>query len=148
MRCQVFLFLLGSSLLFSDGSWLLAADETENYPDKAGREAMRLWDKRENNREIAEAARRYWDYWASRQPQAFSPADLWFNLEQTQKWLKDPDKNEPPPPPPIPPPYLFYPYPYPFFYQPYYSPYFYQVPPALPTSPYYPHPDLPEKVEE
>ncbi len=146
MRNQVFLFLLVSSLLLTNGALLLAAEETESYPDKAGREAMRLWDKREKDRAVAEAARRYWDYWASRPSRSYSSADLWFNLEQTQKWLKDPDKFEPPPPPPLPPPYQPYPNPYTYQYPyPYPTPFFYHIPPFFPPTLYYFHPGLPEK---
>ena len=109
-----------------------SSDEKENtYPDEAGREAMRLWSEKERDREMSEAVRRYWDYWSFRQPGQYSAHRLWYELEQTQRWLKDPDNNPPPPPPPMPPghfrPYPYQPYPYmyyppPWSYGPWYPP--------------------------
>lgn len=97
---------------------LWAADENNEYPDTLGQEALRLWAERERDREIAEASRRYWDYWLSKPSRYHSAHRLWFELEQMQKWLQDPKHHEPPPPPPFywsPPPW----YPPPHFY-PYY----------------------------
>ena len=98
---------------------LWASDEKREYPDKLGKEALRLWAERERDRAIAEAARRYWDYWLSRRSRGHSAYRLWFDSDQTQKWLKNPDKNPLPPPPPLPPNYwmppLYPPYPYPYY---------------------------------
>ena len=95
-----------------------SSEEKDNtYPDEAGREALRLWSERERDREMSEAVRRYWDFWFSRQPRRYSDYRFWYEMEQTQRWLRDPDNNPPPPPPPIPPghfiPCLLYTYPSP-----------------------------------
>ena len=139
MRCLIFILLLATGLLLPGGSYLLAADESNNYPDKAGREALRLWTERENDRAVAEAVRRYWDYWLSGPSPKYSSQRLWFELEQTQKWLKDPKSHPPPPPPPsgrwMPPAYPYYPY-YPYYYAP--NPW--TTPPWYPMPYYYPYP--------
>jgi hypothetical protein len=138
MRYPIFILLLITALLLPIGSYLLAEDESGNYPDKAGREALQLWSERERDRAMAEAARRYWDYWLSRRPSKYSSQRLWFELEQTQKWLKNPKHHPPPPPPPpppdywIPPAYYYYPY--------YYAPYPWTTHLWYPPPYYYPYP--------
>jgi hypothetical protein len=133
MRYLIFILLLVTGLLLPRDSYLLAADESINYPDEAGREAFRLWAERENDRAVAEAVRRYWDYWFLRPSPKYSSQRSWFELEQTQKWLKDP-KNHPQPPPGhwMPLAYPYYPY--------YYAPYPWTTPPWYPTPYYYPYP--------
>jgi hypothetical protein len=135
MRRLIFILLLVTGLLLPRGQYLLAADESINYPDEAGREAFRLWAERENDRAVAEAVRRYWDYWYSRSSPKYSSQRSWFELEETQKWLKDPKHHKPPPPPPgywIPPAYPYYPY--------YYSPYPWTPQLWYPPPYYYPYP--------
>jgi hypothetical protein len=133
MRYLIFILLLTTGLLLLGGSYLPAADESNNYPDKAGREALRLWAERENDRAVAEAVRRYWDYWLSGPSPKYSSQRLWFELEQTQKWLKDPKKHPPPPPGHwMPPAYPYYPY--------YYAPYPWTTPPWYPMPYYCPYP--------
>lgn len=142
-------FLLAFCLLVPGSGYLWAADKDSASFDKAGQEAFRLWSEKEKDRAVAEAVRRYWDYWLSQPSRGDSGYRLWFELEQTQKWLKDPKKNRPPPPPPPPgqrmdhyhPPYpYYYPYPPPYYHpQPYYS-----VPPGWTAPPpYYPYPGNP-----
>jgi len=136
-RCiQIFLFLTITAVLISlmrphrgYSEAQIHSPEVSNptnastYPDPAGRDAIRLWTEKENQREINEAIRRYWNYWNSRQRSRYSAYRLWYDLEQTQRWLDDPDHNPPPPPPPEP-PGRFMPYPYPPPY-----PYLYYPPP-------------------
>ncbi|MGD9043979.1 MAG: hypothetical protein PVG06_09715, partial [Desulfobacterales bacterium] len=109
-------------------------------PDRAGQEAFRIWAQRERDRTMAEAARRYWDYWLSKPSRRFSAHRLWLELEQTQRWLKDPDRHAPPPPPPLPGYgghyHSYYPYPY---YYPYYPPPYHWPPPMAPPL-YYSYP--------
>lgn len=150
--CGVLFLLLTSSLCVFGAGPMWAADEQGEYPDKAGREALRLWAERERDRSVAEAVRRYWDYWLSRRPQKYSSQRLWFELEQTQKWLKDPKHQPPPPPPPppahwAPPYYPPYQYPYPYYhpYSHYYPPPYYPAPQMFPPPPYYPYPGIQEK---
>lgn len=99
MRYLIFILVLATGLLLCEGAYLLAADESTNYPDAAGREALRLWAERENDRAVAEAIRRYWDYWLSGPSPKYTSQRRWFELEETQKWLKDPKHHKPPPPP-------------------------------------------------
>jgi len=90
--------------------------QRDPYPDQAGKDAIRLWSEKENQRAINEAIRRYWDYWNARQPGRYSAYRQWYELEETQRWLEDPDHNPPPPPVPpgrfmrysYPPPYMYY----------------------------------------
>ena len=112
-----------------------AVDENpQSYPDKKGREAMRLWSERERDREVADALRRYWDYWSSTRRRGYSAYRLWYEMEQTQRWLEDPDHNPPPPPPPgmVPPPYPYMAYPPPWSFGPWYL-YPYHLPYHQPT---------------
>lgn len=105
-----------------------SAQEESGRIDEAGREAFALWQEKETERAVAEATRRYWDYWSSQPPSRYGSRRLWLKLDQVQRWLKDPENNPPPPPPPpswrmyqyppyppppwvplwIPPPYDFY----------------------------------------
>ena len=79
---------------------LLWAGDAQHPPaDRAGQEALRIWTERERARALAEAARRYWDYWLSKPSRRSSAHRLWWELEQTQRWLKDPKHHTPPPPP-------------------------------------------------
>lgn len=155
----IFLLLTVCLLVFGAGpTW--AEDEQGEYPDQAGREALRLWSERERDRSMAEASRRYWDYWLSRPSRQYSAHRLWLKLDQIQKWLKDPEHNPPPPPPPlpprhwIPPYYPPYPYAYPYSYNysypysSYYPPPYYRAPPMGPPPPYYPYPGVPEKPKD
>lgn len=120
------LCLLGSAVISKPA---FPFDEKEKgYPDEAGRDALRLWSEKERDREMAEALRRYWDYWSSSRQRRYSAYQLWYELEQTQRWLEDPDNNPPPPPPPgyempypYPPPYPYTYYP-PWSYGPWYPP--------------------------
>ena len=68
-----------------------AEDEKTMYPDRAGQEALAIWAERERERLIADAYRRYWDYWLS------NPGSYYY--------------YPPPPPPPywMQPPYPTYP---------------------------------------
>ena len=134
----VFLVLLTTGLWISEGLVVWAGDEKGVYSDKAGREAFRLWTEKERDRAIAEAARRYWDYWLSHPSRRYSGYRLWLELESTQRWLKDPEHNPPPPPlsPWMPSPYPPYPYSYYKYYYP--SPYHW-APPSWPPPPYYPY---------
>jgi hypothetical protein len=123
------------------GLTLLQAEEPQRHPpDRAGQEAFRIWAQRERDRTMAEAARRYWDYWLSKPSRRFSAHRLWLELEQTQRWLKDPDRHAPPPPPPLPGYgghyHSYYPYPY---YYPYYPPPYHWPPPMAPPL-YYSYP--------
>jgi len=131
----IFLLFCTIPLMVSKGNLLWAADEKNAYPDKAGREAFRLWAEREKDRAIAEAARRYWDYWLSKPSRHYSAYRQWMELDQTQKWLQDPKHNPPPLPPPPP---LYPPYPYPYSY--YYTAPYWGFPPFWPPSPYYFYP--------
>jgi hypothetical protein len=135
MRYLIYFLVLATVQLLTVGSYLLAADESTSFPDPAGREALRLWAEREYDRAVAEAVRNYWDYRLSKPCHGYSPRRLWFELAQTQRWLKDPKHNDPPPPPPVshwwPPYYPFYPCccdphpwtPHLFYPPPYYYPY-------------------------
>lgn len=101
-------------------------ENSQSYPDKNGQEALRLWSEKERDREVDEALRRYWDYWTSLRRRGYSAYRLWYELEQTQRWLEDPDHNPPPPPPPLPPPGMMPP-PYPYMGYPpswFYGPWF------------------------
>lgn len=123
------------------GLTLLQAEEPQRYPpDRAGQEALRIWTERERDRAMAEAARRYWDYWLSKPSRRSSAHRLWWELEQTQRWLKDPEHHPPPPPPPLPRYGRYYHpmYAYPYYY-PYYPPPYYWPPPMAPP-PYYSYP--------
>jgi hypothetical protein len=113
---------------------LCAADEKKAYLDEAGREAFRLWAEREKDRAIAEAARRYGDYWFSNSSRHYSASRQWMALAQTQKWLKDPKHHLPLPPPP-PPLFSAYPYPNPYLY--YHPGLYWGLPPFWSSSPYY-----------
>jgi hypothetical protein len=107
------------------------ARQHDSYPDQVGKDAIRLWTEKESQRKINEAVRRYWDYWNSRQPSRFSGYRMWYNLEQTQRWLNDPDHNPPPPPPPeLPDRFMPYPYPPPY-------PYLYYYPQSWLYNPWY-----------
>jgi hypothetical protein len=119
-------------------SLLWAGDARHPPGDRAGQEALRIWTQRERDRAMAEAARRYWDYWLSKPSRRSSAHRLWWELERTQRWLKDPQHRVPPPPPP---PYrrhfhsyYFFPYYYPNYPPPYYWP-----PPVF-QPPYYMYP--------
>ena len=123
------------------GLTLLQAEEPQSYAqDRAGQEAFRIWAERERDRTMAEAARRYWDYWLSKPSRRSSAHRLWLELEQTQRWLKDPEHHSPPPPPPLPRHGRYYHpmYAYPYYY-PYYPPPYYWPPPMVPP-PYYAYP--------
>lgn len=125
----VFLVLLTTGLWISEGLVVWAGDEEGAYSDKAGREAFRLWTEKERDRAMAEAARRYLDYWLSHPSRRYSGYSLWLELESTQRWLKNPEHNPPPPPmsPWVPSPYIPFPY---SFYSPYsYYPYYWSTPP-------------------
>ena len=158
-------------LLFIAGTWIFpnrsvwAADEQgeyQEYPDRAGHEALRLWTERERDRAMAAAARRYWDYWLSRPSRQYSAHRLWLKMDRIQKWLKDPEHNPPPPPPPLPPPHwvppyyppypygypysLIYPYPYPYAY--YYPPPYHETPPVGPPPADYVYPGVSENPKD
>lgn len=132
--CAVFLVLCILSPVMGKSDLLCAADEKKSYLDKAGREAFMLWAEREKDRAIAEATRRYWDYWLSNPSRHYSAYRQWMELDQTQKWLKDPKHH---PPPPLPPPPLFSPYSYPNPYLYYHPGLCWGFPPFWPSSPYY-----------
>jgi len=145
----VFLLLLPSGFWFCGGTCLWAGDEEGAYPDEAGKEAIRLWTERERDRTVAEAVRRYWDYWLSHPSRQYSGYCRWLDDEETQKWLKDPKHNPPPPPPPpypwVPPPYPSYPYSYfPYYYP---GPYHWDAH-VWPLPPYYPYPGAHGKAED
>ena len=117
-------------LLFIAGTWIFAngpiwaADEQgeyQEYPDRAGREALRLWSERERDRAMAAAARRYWDYWLSRPP---------------RRYLRRP-------------PY-YLPYSYPYFYPDsyYYPPSYYAAPQMGLPPPYFAYPGVSEKPKD
>jgi len=122
-------------LLFISGTWIFAtgpiwaADEQgeyQEYPDRAGREALRLWSERERDRAMAAAARRYWDYRLLWSPRRY----LW----------------RPPYYPPYPYPPLYpYPYSYSYPYSYYYPPPYYAAPPMGPPPPYYAYPRVSKK---
>jgi len=139
-----FLILLGSTTIPKP---VFPFDEQDQaYPDKAGREALRLWSEKERDREMTEALRRYWDYWSSARQRQYSAYRLWYELDQTQRWLEDPENNPPPPPPPVhtmpypyPPPYPYLAYPPPWSYGPWCAP-SYQSP--------YQHPSYNRGVKE
>lgn len=131
----IFFLWFFASTAYSEGKKQIAGESgltsKQPYPDQAGKDAIRLWTEKERDRKVSEAIRRYWDYWNSRQPSQYSAYRLWYELEQTQRWLNDPDHNPPPPPPPVPPghfvPYPYPPYPYmyyppPWSYRPWYLP--------------------------
>lgn len=125
-------------LLFIAGTWIFstgpiwAADEQgeyQEYPDRSGREALRLWSERERDRAMAAAARRYWDYWLLWPPQRY----LW----------RPPYYPRHPYPPLYPHPYS---YSYPYSY--YYPPPYYAAPPMGPPPPYYAYPGVTEKPKD
>jgi len=121
------LAILAAGIGVLSAALLWAGDAQQPPADRAGQEALRIWTERERDRAMAEAARRYWDYWLSKPSRRSSADRLWWELEQTQRWLKDPKHHAPPPPPPgyhghFP---LYYPYPY---YYPYYPPPYYMYP--------------------
>jgi len=125
MLPSVFLLLfISSTWIFTTGP-IWAADEQgeyQEYPDRAGREALRLWSERERDRAMAAAARRYWDYrlfWPSR------------------RYLWRPYYYQPPPYAPL----YFYSYPYSYYYPPPY----YAAPPMGPPPPYYAYPGVSKK---
>jgi len=122
-------------LLFISGSWIFAtgpiwaADEQgeyQEYPDRAGREALRLWSERERDRAMAAAARRYWDYRL-----------LW----SPRRYLWRPHYYQPYPYAPLYP----YPYSYSYPYSYYYPPPYYAAPPMGPPPPYYAYPGVSKK---
>jgi hypothetical protein len=127
MLPAVFLLLvISGTWIFANGP-IWAADEQgehQEYPDRAGREALRLWYERERDRAMASAARRYWDYWLLWPPRRY----LWRA--------------------PYYPPYLYpsqHPYPYSYPYSYYYPPSYYAAPQMGPPPPYYVYPGIPEK---
>ena len=135
---------LSIGFLICEAGPIWGGEKESEYTDKAGEEALRLWAERERDRAVADAARRYWDYWLYHPSRRYSTHRLWLNLEQIQRWLKDPDHNPPPPPPPLPqhwmPPY-YPPAPYLYSYSyPYSYPYYYAYPPPCPPSPYFADP--------
>lgn len=156
---SLFLFVTISFFVCKAGP-VWSAEEESRYTDRAGEEALLLWTERERDRAVAQAARRYWDYWLSQPSRRYSTQRLWLRMEQIQKWLKDPDHNSPPPPPPLPrhwmpsycppPPYLHaysYPYPYPYYPHPYPPFPYYANPYAWAPPPYYPYPAAPGNAE-
>lgn len=117
------------------GMTLLQAEEPQRaIPDREGWEALSIWTQRERDRTMEVAARRYWDYWLSRPSRRSSAHRLRSEVDQTQRWLKDPQHHPPPPPPPRPryrryylPMYAHpYNYPPPYYWPP--PPYFYPPP--------------------
>ena len=130
-------------LLFISGIWIFAtgpiwaADEQgeyQEYPDRAGREALRLWSERERDRAMAAAARRYWDYRLFWSPRRFWNQRLFW---PSRRYLWRPHYYQPPP---YPPPY-FHSYPYSYYYPPPY----YTAPPMGPPPPYYAYPGVSKK---
>ena len=125
-------------LAFISGTWIFAtgpiwaADERgeyQEYPDRAGREALRLWSERERDRAMAAAARRYWDYrllWPPR-------GRLW------RPHYYPPYRHIPLYPPPS-----SYSYPYSYYYPPPY----YAAPPMGPPPPYYAYPGVSKKHKD
>lgn len=108
---------------------LFAEDNNHSiYPDKAGREAFRLWTERERDRSRAEAVRLYRDYWLCHSSNYYSAYRKWLDREETQMWMKDPDHNPLPPPPPVSPYPGIFGYAYPFQSYPY-PPTVYGMPP-------------------
>ncbi len=100
----LFIFIISSATIYA------FEKKRQLVPDKNGQEALRLWSEKERDRELAEALRQYWDYWASMRQRYYSAYRLWYELEQTQRWLEDSNHHFPPPPPPgmSPSPYLFH----------------------------------------
>ena len=129
MLPAVFLLLfISSTWIFTTGP-IWAADEQgeyQEYPDRAGREALRLWSERERDRAMAAAARRYWDYRL-----------LW----PPRRYLWRPHYYQPYPYAPLYP----YPYSYSYPYSYYYPPPYYAAPPMGPPPPYYAYPGVSEK---
>lgn len=103
---------------------VFAEDNQSIYPDKAGREALRLWTERERDRSRAEAARRYWDYWLYHPSNYYSAYPKHYPL---------------PLPPPVPPyPWIYgYPYPFPSYL---YPPTAYWMPPYYGPPPWFSYP--------
>jgi len=102
--------------------------------------ALYLWTEKERQRAEEDARYRYYDYWAYRNrllPDYYNAYIFWLNMEQTRRWLEDPDKHPLPPPPPVPPyslwyypmpapgwmPYVPPPYTFPYWGSPYQYPY-------------------------
>jgi hypothetical protein len=157
----VSLLLLQEDLLVFEAQSSWAAEKRQEfeelYLDGPAQEAFRLWIEREREREIDEAVRRYWDYGLSNRSRRYSGYQMWFKLEQMQKWLKDPEHHRPPSPAPTPQTDLWMPYwyqPYSYSY-PYWCPYSYYCPPSYPLPhffgpfmdepmPYYPYHMSPE----
>ena len=96
MRCLIIALLLATGLLIPMGPYLYAEDEPEVYPDEAGRQALRLWAERENDRAAAEAIRRSWDYWFLYCPPKYQCQDFWPGIHQNQRWQKDRKHPKPP----------------------------------------------------
>lgn len=86
---SIYLLIFAFSIL--SYTYLFAEDSQSVYPDNEGRQAFQLWNEREIDRFRAEAARRFWDCWPYYPSYYYTAYRNWLHLEQTQKWMEDPE---------------------------------------------------------